>query len=140
MARARYLLRRRQIVPVNTHRGNLPVADPIIPNAVAVLYIVSLALTAVVLLGVAITSFATTSRVDRVLAGIGGALAGYYAYYLLSSNDETVVLFYGAVLLPVYAGRKLYLGFRDRDRIRAERAAAKEAIRAAEEWRSARRW
>ncbi|MEV1155316.1 hypothetical protein AB0J27_07925 [Micromonospora chokoriensis] len=105
-----------------------------------VFYIVSLTLTAVVLLGVAITSFATTSGVDRVLAGIGGALAGCYAYYLLSSNDETVVLFYGAVLLPIYAGRKLYLGFRDRDQIRAERAAAKEAIRAAEEWRSARRW
>ncbi|MBM7491627.1 ABC-type Co2+ transport system permease subunit [Micromonospora luteifusca] len=115
-------------------------ADPIIPNVVVVFYIVSLALTAVVLLGVAITSFATTSRVDRVLAGIGGALAGYYVYYLLSSNDETVAIFYGALLLPFYAGRKLYLGFRDRDRARAERAAAKEAIQAAEEWRSARRW
>ncbi|MEU7840758.1 hypothetical protein AB0B39_07295 [Micromonospora sp. NPDC049114] len=140
MARARYLLRRRQIVPVNAHREDLPVADPTLPNIVVVFYIVSLALTAVALLGVAVTSFATTSRVDRVLAGIGGALAGYYAYYLLSSNDETVVLFYGAVLLPIYAGRKLYLGFRDRDRAQAERAAAKEAVRAAEEWRSTRRW
>jgi hypothetical protein len=62
-------------------------------TVVVVLYIVGLALTAAVLLGVAVTSFATTSRVDRVLAGIGAALAGYYAYY-----------------------------------------------RAAEEWRSARRW
>jgi hypothetical protein len=116
------------------------VTAPVIPTIVFVFYIVSLALTAVVLLGVAITSFATTSRVDRVLAGIGGVLAGYYAYYLLSSTDEYVTIFYAALLLPFYAGRKLYVGFRDRDRTRAERAAAAEAIRAAEEWRSARRW
>ncbi|MEU5910798.1 hypothetical protein [Micromonospora sp. NPDC047527] len=105
-----------------------------------IVYIVGLALTAAVLLGAAVTSFATTSRVDRVLCGIGGVLAGYYVYYLLRSGSGYVTFFYAAVLLPFFAGRKLYLGFRDRDRARAERAAAATAIQAAEEWRSARRW
>ncbi|MFF0368731.1 hypothetical protein [Micromonospora sp. NPDC005087] len=107
---------------------------------VITIYIIGLALTAVVLLGVAVTSFATTSRVDRVLAGIGAVLAGYYAYYLLGTGEGHVTIFYAALLLPFFAGRKLYLGFHDRDRARAERAAAAVAIRAAEEWRSARRW
>ncbi|WP_328849149.1 hypothetical protein [Micromonospora zamorensis] len=108
---------------------------------VIIIYVFGLVLTAAVLLGVAATSFATTSRVDRVLAGIGAVLAGYYAYFLLSTGGGGhITVFYVALLLPFFAGRKLYLGFRDRDRTRAERAAAAEAIRAAEEWRSARRW
>ncbi|MFI7606845.1 hypothetical protein ACIBTV_17115 [Micromonospora sp. NPDC049366] len=107
---------------------------------VITLYILGLALTALVLLGVAVTSFVTTSWVDRVLAGIGAVLAGSYAYYLLSGGAGYVLFFVVALLLPFYAGRKLYLGFRDRDRTRAERAAAAAAIRAADEWRSTRRW
>ena len=41
---------------------------------VIIIYVFGLVLTAAVLLGVAATSFATTSRVDRVLAGIGAVL------------------------------------------------------------------
>ncbi|MFI6257473.1 hypothetical protein ACIBCL_15425 [Micromonospora zamorensis] len=61
-------------------------------------------------------------------------------FLLSTGGGGHITVFYAALLLPFFAGRKLYLGFRDRDRTRAERAAAAEAIRAAEEWRSARRW
>ncbi|MFI6264414.1 hypothetical protein [Micromonospora sp. NPDC051006] len=108
---------------------------------VIALYVVALLLTAVVLSAVAVTSFATTSRVDRAFAGLGAALAGYYAYHLIRVGDDgRTVIFYAALLLPIIAGGKLYHGFRHRDQIRAERAAARAAIRAADEWRSTRRW
>ncbi|MFF0470361.1 hypothetical protein ACFYPX_23355 [Micromonospora zamorensis] len=73
---------------------------------------------------------------SSVLTKRGSADGSWWAIFC----RRPITVFYAALLLPFFAGRKLYLGFRERDRTRAERAAAAEAIRAAEEWRSARRW
>ncbi|SCG44241.1 hypothetical protein [Micromonospora coxensis] len=108
--------------------------------AITVIYVIGLAASAIVLLVVAATRFATTSPVDRVLAALGGTFAAYYAFHLATTGRGLSMVFYGAVLIPIFAGRKLVQGFRRREQDRAERAAAEHAIRAAEDWRSVRRW
>ncbi|MDW5324545.1 hypothetical protein [Plantactinospora sp. KLBMP9567] len=106
-----------------------------------VVHVVGMSVSAVVLLLVAVTRFGTTSVVDRALCGLGALAAGGYAYYLaFQFEGGPYTFFLGALLVPLYAGYKLYTGFRRRDLDRAQRQAAKAAQQAADEWRSTRRW
>ncbi|GAB3180443.1 hypothetical protein FHX75_112061 [Micromonospora palomenae] len=107
---------------------------------VIVFYIVVLVASAVALLGVAVTSFATTSVVDRVLAAFFAVCAAGNAWHLIATGATRGVVFVPAFFVPFYAGYKLYQGFRHREKRRADRDAAKRALVAAEEWRASRRW
>ena len=107
---------------------------------VIVLYFVVLVASAVTLLGVAVTSFATTSVVDRLLAAFFALCAAGYAWHLIAIGGSRGVIFIPVFLVPFYAGYKLYRGFRQREEHRADREADKRAVAVAEEWRAARRW
>ncbi|MEO3744220.1 hypothetical protein [Plantactinospora sp. B5E13] len=106
-----------------------------------VVHVVGLAASAVALLLVALTRFATDSLVERIFSGIGAVIAGVYAYHLAFRYEGGRFMFFGwALILPLYAGFKLYVGFRRRHQDRAERQAARSAQQAADEWRATRRW
>ncbi|MFI0796765.1 hypothetical protein ACH4OY_29375 [Micromonospora rubida] len=109
--------------------------------SVLLLYIVALGVSAIVLLLVAITGFGATSLEYRILSGFGALASAAYAFYLaFQFQGGRYSFFYGALLLPVYASYKLYTGFRRRELDRADRRAAKAGRKAADEWRSTRRW
>ncbi|MBM0260884.1 hypothetical protein, partial [Micromonospora sp. 4G55] len=96
-----------------------------------VFYIVVLVASAVALLGVAVTSFATTSVVDRVLAAFFAVCAAGNAWHLIATGASRGVVFVPAFFVPFYAGYKLYRGFQHRDERRANRESAKRAVAAA---------
>ena len=104
-------------------------------------YVAALGATAIVLLLVSITGFGATSLEYRILSGFGALASGAYAFYLaFQFQGGRYSFFYGALMLSVYAGRKLYTGFRRRELDRADRRAAKAGQQAADEWRSTRSW
>ncbi|MFG2043985.1 hypothetical protein [Dactylosporangium sp. NPDC048998] len=104
-------------------------------------YIVALGASAIVLLLVTVTGFGATSLEYRILSGFGALASAAYAFYLVFQfQGGRYYFFNGALILPVYAGYKLYTGFRRRELDRADRRAAKAAQKAADEWRSTRRW
>ncbi|MEH0841643.1 hypothetical protein V6U81_04500 [Micromonospora sp. CPCC 205711] len=109
-------------------------------SMVILLYIVVLVASAVALLGVAVTSFATTSVVDRVLAAFFAVCAAGNAWHLIATGAGRGVVFIPAFFVPFYAGYKLYRGFQHREERRADREANKRALATADDWRASRRW
>ncbi|MBQ1047972.1 MULTISPECIES: hypothetical protein [unclassified Micromonospora] len=110
---------------------------------IMICYVVGLVMSAVVLFAVAVTSFATTSVVDRVLAGVFSVGTAAYVWLLVRDDGAAgvfSVFFVAALFVPCYAGYKLYKGFRHRERLRMERESGKRAVAAAEDWRAVRRW
>jgi hypothetical protein len=111
------------------------------PANVGMLYGIALAISAVMFLGIAATTYFTRSVVDRVLAGVGAIATGAIAYYQLFADPaDADKFYYFAYIVPIYGAYRLYLWYRRRDVRRAERAADKEAVKRAEEWRSLRRF
>lgn len=105
------------------------------------LYVCVLGLSALALLAMAVTRFGTDSVTDRVLCGVGGALAGWYAFHLAFHYEGgRYVLYFWPFVVPLYVGYRLFRGFRNRAADRAKREAYASAAASADEWRSARRW
>ncbi|SDT22651.1 hypothetical protein [Actinoplanes derwentensis] len=104
-------------------------------------YVCALALSALVLLLMAITGFGTSSVEYRILSGAGALAAGAYAFYLVFRFQEGEYLFfYGVLFLPVFVGYRVYQGFRERGQSRATRQSEKDLKKSADDWRSVRRW
>lgn len=102
---------------------------------------VSLVLSTIILLIVAITGFGTRSLEYRIFSAVGALAAAGCAYYLLFHfGGGRFYLVQVVVVLPVYAGYRLYKGFRSRKEDRAERQAVKALWKSANEWRETRRF
>jgi hypothetical protein len=110
-------------------------------NAVQFWYVGALALSAVTLLGMAVTRFGTDSVVDRILCAAGAVGIGWYAYHLAFRYEGGAYMLYWApFVIPIYAGYRLVRGFLNRAADREKRAASAVAAAEAKEWTSTRRW
>jgi hypothetical protein len=108
---------------------------------VLLVYCVVLALSAIVLLALAVTGFGMESVVDRLIYGVLGAGVGAGAVYLLFFFEGGTVLVAGWLfLVPIFAGIRLVRGFLSRKKDAADRAGYAQGVKSAEEWRAQRRW
>jgi hypothetical protein len=102
-------------------------------------YEVLMGASALVLLGFAVTGFATRSVADRILSGLGALVCGVLVWHVLRGGVYAYFVGF-AVLFPAYGGYRLYRGFRRRHVDRVERDAAKAAVKQADDWRAQQRF
>lgn len=94
-------------------------------NAEFLLYVGALLLTAVLLIGLAVSGVGQRAKSERVINGLIGLAAGGYAVYLISTvfiSGGEYRRFIAAFILPFFAIFQIYKGMKARKAEQAQQA------------------